>query len=67
MGMLVLSFQDEERLFIGDDIVIQAVGIHRNGRKVRLGIDAPQGLQVDREVVRNSRQAAARRRRLGGP
>lgn len=45
--MLVLSRRNQERIFIGDDIVIQVVYIDRG--KVRLGITAPKDVPVHRE------------------
>ena len=52
--MLVLSREVNERLMIGDDIVITVVKIDCRGR-VRLGIEAPAGVTVDREEVRANR------------
>jgi carbon storage regulator len=48
--MLVLSRKRAERIFIGDDIVLTVVGISRMGT-VRLGIDAPRDVKVQREEV----------------
>jgi carbon storage regulator len=48
--MLVLSRHTQEKILIGDDIVITVVLIGRD--KVRLGIEAPEHVQVDREEVR---------------
>lgn len=47
--MLVLSRRSQERIFIGDDIVIQVVYIDRG--KVRLGITAPKDVPVNREEI----------------
>lgn len=52
--MLVLTRRLNERIFIGDNIVITLVDIDRG--KVRIGIDAPNDLRVDREEVRISRE-----------
>jgi len=47
--MLILSRQRDERIMIGDDIVITVVDIR--GDKVRLGIDAPPQIPIHREEV----------------
>ena len=47
--MLVLSRHRNERIFIGDDIVITVVEIL--GDKVRLGIAAPIEVTVHRQEV----------------
>jgi carbon storage regulator len=48
--MLVLTRKRDEKIMIGDDIVITVVEIR--GDKVRLGIEAPRDIRVDREEVR---------------
>jgi len=48
--MLVLSRKENERLFIGDNIVITIVRVA--GGSVRVGIEAPAEVQVQREEVR---------------
>jgi carbon storage regulator len=58
---LVLARKTDEVIRIGDDIRITVVEIR--GEKVRLGIDAPDGVSVHREEVfdaiqRENRQAA---------
>ena len=47
--MLVLTRKLSEQLMIGDNIVITVVQIR--GDKVRIGIDAPQGVPVHRKEV----------------
>ena len=47
--MLVLSRQVDEKIIIGDQIVITVVEIRRG--LVRLGIDAPRNVPVHREEV----------------
>lgn len=47
--MLVLSRQREERIIIGDNIVIKVVDIR--GDKVRIGIEAPNHIPVHRQEV----------------
>ena len=47
--MLVLTRKTNERIRIGDSIVITVVEVR--GDKVRLGIDAPREIPVHREEV----------------
>ena len=69
--MLVLTRRPGESLTIGDDIVVTVVGV--SGNQIRLGITAPQQVQVLREEVykamRQGNHAAANTlesdRRLG--
>lgn len=52
--MLVLTRRLNERIFIGDNIIITLVDIDRG--KVRIGIEAPNDLRVDREEIRIARE-----------
>jgi len=54
--MLVLSRQLDEKIIIGDSIVITVVEIRRG--LVRLGIDAPRDVPVHREEVYNAIKAS---------
>ena len=60
--MLVLSRRVGERLIIGDDIVITVIDVRSDG--VRIGIDAPRSVRVNRaevlEAVTQANQDAAR-------
>lgn len=47
--MLVLSRKLGESIRIGDDIHVVVVGIQ--GGKVRLGIEAPQGVNIRRSEI----------------
>lgn len=47
--MLVLSRHKDERIVIGDDIVITVVEIR--GDKCRIGIDAPKSVSVHRQEI----------------
>jgi carbon storage regulator len=47
--MLVLSRRVGERLLIGDDIVITVIEVRSDG--VRIGIDAPREISVNRAEV----------------
>lgn len=56
MGMLVLSRKAGEKIIIGADIMVMVTEIR--GDKVRLGVDAPRDVQVDRPEVRKSKETA---------
>lgn len=47
--MLVLSRRLNERVMIGNDVVLTIVDISEN--QVKIGIDAPKNLQVHREEI----------------
>jgi carbon storage regulator len=51
--MLVLSRKKGERILIGNGIVVQIIEIR--GDRVRIGIEAPPDVAVDREEVRESK------------
>lgn len=54
--MLVLTRKTGERVLIGDDIVVTIVDVRGDG--VRVGIDAPRGIRIQRdEVVKAVSQA----------
>lgn len=48
--MLVLTRKVNEEIMVGDDVRITIVHIH--GNKVRIGIDAPTDMAVDRREIR---------------
>ncbi len=52
---LVLSRKLRQRIFIGDDIVITLLRV--NGESCRLGIEAPRGVQIEREEVVIARES----------
>ena len=47
--MLILSRNESQSIIIGDDIKVTVLGI--NGKQVRLGIEAPDEVAVDREEI----------------
>lgn len=55
--MLVLACKPDERIHVGDNIVVTVVRFH-NGA-VRLGFEAPRELQIDREAVWRSKRVEA--------
>lgn len=48
--MLVLSREANERIFIGDDVEIVVVEVR--GKRVRLGIKAPEEMKIIREELK---------------
>jgi carbon storage regulator len=56
--MLVLARMIDERIFIGPDIILTVVSI--GGGQVRIGVDAPKSVRVDREEVRKAVDREAR-------
>ena len=56
--MVILTRRVTEQIRVGDDITVAILGI--NGNSVRIGIEAPKALSVDREEV------YARKRRAAG-
>jgi carbon storage regulator len=62
MSMLILTRRPGERVVIGDEILVTVMAV--SGHTVRLGIEAPQGIQIYREeiwlaVMEENRAAAA--------
>jgi carbon storage regulator len=54
-AILVLTRRIGESIMIGDDIKVFVTGI--NGDQVRIGIEAPRGIVVDRSEIRARRDA----------
>jgi len=49
--MLILTRRIGETLCIGDDIKVSVLSI--KGGQVRIGIDAPKSIEVDRQEIRH--------------
>jgi carbon storage regulator len=47
--MLVLTRKAGEKIVIGDDIIITILDVRGDG--IRIGIDAPRGIKIQREEV----------------
>jgi carbon storage regulator len=54
--MLVLTREEDEDILIGDNIVIKIVSVNRTNGQVRLGIEAPRNIAIDRREVRESKE-----------
>ena len=53
--MLILTRRIGESLIIGDDISVTVLGV--KGNQVRLGVEAPQDVTIDREEIYLRKQA----------
>jgi carbon storage regulator len=49
MSWLILTRKIGEKLMIGDDVTLTVLGI--SGNQVRVGVDAPKSVAVDREEI----------------
>lgn len=54
--MLILTRSYGQKIMVGDDIVITILRSQRKGQ-VRLGIDAPKNVAVDREEIAERKKA----------
>ncbi len=52
--MLILTRRPQEAIIIGDDVTIRVLSIR--GNQVRIGIDAPKSVDVDREEIYHLRK-----------
>jgi len=52
--MLILTRRSNERIFIGDDVVLVVLGIENN--RVKLGIEAPAEISILREEISGERR-----------
>ena len=50
MGLILTRDLKKSKILIGDDIVIEIIGVV--GKQVRIHIDAPASVSVDREELR---------------
>ena len=53
--MLVLTRNTSESIIINNDIKVTVLGVQ--GKQVRLGIEAPRDVAVDREEIRDLKNA----------
>jgi carbon storage regulator len=62
--MLVVTRKKGEKVLIGDDIVVTIIDVRGDG--VRVGVDAPRGIRIQRsEVVEALAEANAEAARAG--
>lgn len=47
--MLILTRRPGERIMIGKDVTVMVIGV--NGNQVRIGVEAPREVRIDREEV----------------
>ena len=57
--MLILSRNPGQQIRIADDIVVRVLEV--NGKQVKIGIDAPKTVSVDREEIYQRKKASASR------
>lgn len=53
--MLILTRQPKQTIMVGDDISITVLEVH--GNQVRIGINAPRNVTVDREEIYERKRA----------
>ncbi len=62
--MLVLSRKVGEKIVIADNVVVTVLSVH--GHRVRIGIDAPMGIDIKRqELLLEDREAVEAREVFG--
>jgi len=64
VAMLVLTRKIDERITIGDDIELVVVAIDSRGGRVRLGIAAPEDVEIHRKERKEGAGGLSKRRVL---
>lgn len=61
--MLILTRRVGESLIIGDDVVVNVLGV--NGNQVRIGVDAPRTTSVHRSEIYDRIKAEKEQSQVG--
>jgi carbon storage regulator len=61
--MLILTRRIGESLIIGNDVVVNVLGV--KGNQVRIGVDAPKHVSVHREEIYDRIQAEKEQSNIG--
>jgi carbon storage regulator len=61
--MLILTRRIGESLIIGNDVVVNVLGV--KGNQVRIGVDAPKNVSVHREEIYDRIQAEKDQSKIG--
>lgn len=61
MAMLILTRRTGETINIGEEVTVTVLGV--KGNQVRIGINAPRNIVVDRSEIRERRLREQRARR----
>ncbi len=63
--MLILTRRSGESLHIGDDVTVTVLGV--KGNQVRIGINAPRSVPVDREEIFERKRGESTDRQFEAP
>ena len=63
--MLILTRRSGETVHIGDDVIVTVLAV--KGNQVRIGINAPRNVAVDREEIFERKRSENAARHLGSP
>ena len=59
--MLILTRRVGETLVIGDDVTVTVMDV--NGKQVRIGVNAPPDVDIDREEIRELKKLEGSKRK----
>ena len=49
--MLILTRRISESIYIGDNILVKILDISKDGFKIKIGIEAPEGIDIWRNEI----------------